>query len=77
MKATPTELEAIKNLRRNSDFGAFMALISTHVGVLNERLIKQPVGDEYLRGQVFALSDLLGTVNEAVANIERANQPKT
>ncbi len=70
-------LEAINNLRGNPDFGVLMASIADNAGTGNERLIRQATGDEYLRGQVFALSDLLETVNKAPGNLKKALGPKT
>lgn len=65
------------NLKGNHDFGVFMKAVASNVSNDNERLIKAPQGDEYLRGQVFALSSLLEDVNTAPEKLAKARLPKT
>lgn len=74
---TPQQLQAATNLRGIPDFMEFLGGVADHCANQNEALIKQPEGDEYLRGQVFALSDLLEAVNNAPEKLTRAKQPKT
>jgi|GEM_PF-2871675 len=74
---TPQQLQAVTNLRGNADFVVFIEAVARHCGIQNEAHIKQPKGDEYLRGQLRAFSDLLEAVNEAPTNLNKAKQPKT
>jgi hypothetical protein len=77
MKLSMQQLDAVVVLRRNRDFSVFVNAVATHCSTLNEKLLKLPQGDEYLRGQVFAYSALLEALNEASTNLERAKKPKT
>lgn len=77
MKLAPQQLEAVVMLRGNRDFSVLMQAIASTCQVENERLLKAPEGNEYLRGQVFALTDLLETINDASKKLEMAKRPKS
>jgi len=77
MKLGATTWEAIAKLRANPDFGIVIQTIADHTSICNERLIKAPQGDEFLRGQVFAYSTLLEEINTAPEKLEKALRPKT
>ena len=69
--------QSVVNLRGNADFAALMGAIAEHTSKLNEHHIKQPVGDEYLRGQLYNSSALLEAVNGAAEQLKKAALPKT
>jgi hypothetical protein len=78
LKLVPAQLEAVATLQQgNRDFAVFMKAIADHCSEINERHIKSPESSEYIRGQVFAFSDILETVNGASEKIKRLQQPKT
>lgn len=77
MKLVPQQLEAIVGLMGNRDFTVLMQAIASTCQIDNERLIKNPEANEYLRGQVFALTDLLESINNASTKFQQAKQPKT
>jgi len=77
MKLSEEQLESVAALRGNRDFAVLMNAVAGQCSTENERLLKLPESNEYLRGQVFALTDFLETMNGAIKKLERAKQPKT
>ena len=77
MKLSPEALQAVVNQMQSPDFGVFINAIADECAKLDENHIKRPEGSEYLRGQVYALTMLLESVNKAKHNLELAKQPKT
>ncbi len=77
MKLTSEQAQAIVGMQGNHDFKVFMSAVAIACSVNNEKLIKSPEANEYLRGQVFALSSLLESVNGAPRILERMTKPKT
>ncbi len=77
MRFSVEQLQAISNLRGSSEFATVMNAIAKHCSTENERHLKATIGSEYLRGQVFALSDLLDSINSAQSKLQQHKQPKT
>ncbi len=77
MKLSPEQAQAVVSMQGNQEFKVFMSAVAIACSQNNEMLIKAPEGNEYLRGQVFALSSLLESVNGAPHMLARMNKPKT
>lgn len=77
LRFTAPQLQAIANLRTNSDFKEFMNGLGDQGESMMKSLIYATEREHVIQGRLQFLTELLDAIQDAPAEVERLKQPQT